>query len=136
MGLVLSFPVLATVIALVIARCTLHLVSEVPRGILSSVGFCTLAVVGRQVAYLFLCDCDRIQCVLISTREWNVPYPHFRQSFSKFYNYYSICIIKIAKIQILVRECSIAIVRARSKEEAICRRGPHNIVAQEGNYRR
>ncbi|KAF7384439.1 hypothetical protein HZH66_012689 [Vespula vulgaris] len=36
----------------------------------------------------------------------------------------------------LVRECSIAIVRARSKEEAICRRGPHNIVAQEGNYRR
>ncbi|KAL2727578.1 gem-associated protein 5 isoform X2 [Vespula maculifrons] len=32
-------------------------VSEVPRGILSSVGFCTLAVIGRQVAYLFLRDC-------------------------------------------------------------------------------
>ncbi|KAL2730473.1 hypothetical protein V1477_016284, partial [Vespula maculifrons] len=32
-------------------------VSEVPRGILSSLGFCTLAVIGRQVAYHFLCDC-------------------------------------------------------------------------------
>ncbi|KAL2750811.1 hypothetical protein V1477_000914 [Vespula maculifrons] len=58
---------------------TLGVVSEVPRGILSSVGFCTLAVIGRQVAYLFLCDCDRIQCVLISTQEWNVPYPDIRQ---------------------------------------------------------
>ncbi|KAF7386556.1 hypothetical protein HZH68_013688 [Vespula germanica] len=37
---------------------------------------------------------------------------------------------------VLVRECSIAIVKARSKEEAVCRRGPHNVVAQEGNYRR
>ncbi|KAL2731118.1 hypothetical protein V1477_015609 [Vespula maculifrons] len=58
--------------------------SEVLRGILSSVGFCTLAVIGRQVAYLFLCDFDRIRCVVISTQEWNVPCPDIRQSFSKF----------------------------------------------------
>ncbi|KAL2736951.1 hypothetical protein V1478_002330 [Vespula squamosa] len=32
-------------------------VSEVSRGILSSIGFCTLAVIGRQVEYHFLCDC-------------------------------------------------------------------------------
>ncbi|KAL2722010.1 hypothetical protein V1477_020830, partial [Vespula maculifrons] len=61
-------------------------VSEVPRGILSSVGFCTLAVIGRQVAYLF-CVTDRIQRVVISTQEWNVSCPDIRQSFSKSQNY-------------------------------------------------
>ncbi|KAL2727574.1 hypothetical protein V1477_016850 [Vespula maculifrons] len=39
-------------------------------------------------------------------------------------------------IDVFVRECSIAIVKARSKEDAMCRRGPHHIVAQEGNYQR
>ncbi|KAL2727010.1 hypothetical protein V1478_007288 [Vespula squamosa] len=38
---------------------------------------------------------------------------------------------------VAVRECPYkAAIRARSKEEATCRRGPHRIVAQEGNYRR
>ncbi|KAL2727011.1 LOW QUALITY PROTEIN: hypothetical protein V1478_007289 [Vespula squamosa] len=63
-------------------------VSEVPRGILSSLG--SLHPGGRQVAYHFLCDCvfnfkqDRMQCVVISTQEWNFPYPDNMQSFSKF----------------------------------------------------
>ncbi|KAL2713904.1 hypothetical protein V1478_016461, partial [Vespula squamosa] len=62
-------------------------VSEVPRGILSSLGF--LHPGGRQVAYLFLCDCvfnfkqvglDKTH-VIISTQEWEVPSPDI---FAKF----------------------------------------------------
>ncbi|KAL2750751.1 hypothetical protein V1477_000854 [Vespula maculifrons] len=99
MGLVLSSPILATVTALVIA----HVVPCI---------FIYAIIISLDSR---LQQLDRIQCVLISTQEWNVPYPDIRQSFSKFYNYSAY----------IVKECSKAVVKARRKEEAICRRGPH-----------
>ncbi|KAF7394746.1 hypothetical protein HZH66_007920 [Vespula vulgaris] len=66
--------------------------SEMSRDILSSVGFCILAVVGRQVAYSFLCACifnfkqvgpAKTQ-IVISTQKWKVPSPDIIPSFSKF----------------------------------------------------
>nr|KAF7427377.1 hypothetical protein H0235_007071 [Vespula pensylvanica] len=34
---------------------------------------------------------------------------------------------RLSKEQLFYRECSIAVVKARRKEETICRRGPHNL---------
>ncbi|KAL2719042.1 LOW QUALITY PROTEIN: hypothetical protein V1478_011461 [Vespula squamosa] len=100
-----------------------------PRGILSSVGFCTLAVCERivecyrQAGSIFFCvnvyliegpDKQNI----ISTRKWNVPYP-------------DICIVS-ANFRI-IQECHKAVDRARSKKRLYAEEAPQ-YVAQEGNY--
>ncbi|KAL2741920.1 protein artichoke [Vespula maculifrons] len=97
-------------------------VSEVSRGILSSVGFCTLVGIGRQVAYLFLCDCvgpDTMGSNFHSGVECSIS--ELSKVSANIFERVGYLVLNI------IKECSVAVVNARRKEEAICRRGPHKL---------
>ncbi|KAL2731533.1 hypothetical protein V1477_015356 [Vespula maculifrons] len=148
-------------------------VSEVPRGILSSLGFCTLAVIGRQVGPDGVYFHSGVESTVFGYNAKFQPIFIFLICFNfniymyKFFNLYYFLYTEMRRVSILgssirINDCwgirvnvpvlmctvdgfvesidcpqarIIHVIRARSKEEAICRRGPHNIVTQEGNYR-